>query len=217
VSILSLKEVMHRQHPVIQLSNHVKTRLERHHRSQPRRPLSNASDDIYDTSSIDDSNDRLGSFQWASADDEQQQPAESFLSKKQAMPNESLSYLEEKYAKQKPCRDCSRRAYLLQVEQQRLDRVSHDNQKLHSQIRSSIALNRHYADENRRLKSHLDKINTHLYQYQQNFDRLKQKIVSHPKSEEEQIHVDHLQRLRHEVEIYNRHVAGKDRLLFDNE
>lgn len=186
---------MQRQQQVIQLSDHVKTRLERHHRSPARRPLSNTSDDIYDTSSEDD-----------------RRPAESFLSKKRAMPNETLSYLQENYAKQKQCRECSRRAYLLHVEQQRLDRVSHDNQKLHEQIRSSIALNRHYAEENRRLKSHLDKINTHLYQYQQNFDQLKQKLGTHPKSEEqEQSHVDHFQRLRHEVEIYNRHVADKDR------
>ena len=193
---------MQRQKQVIELSEHVRNRIDQHHH-QAGRPSSNTSEEMYESSNIEDEEEDQ---------DDTRPPAESFLSEQRAMGAESVSYLQENYERQRQCRECSRRAHLLHVEQQRLQRASRENQKLHEQIRSSIALNRHYADENRRLKAHLDKINTHLYQYQLNFDQLKQKIQTNPKNEdEEQMHVDHFQRLRHEVEMYNRHVAAKDR------
>jgi hypothetical protein len=107
---------------------------------------------------------------------------------------------------------------MIHLERQRLLRLYDENKKLNEQLRSSASLNQRYKDDIQKLRYHLTKVNSHLYEYQINFDQLKQKIVSekktNPKIDEEKedkqdMTIDHLKRLRYEVQMYNRIVAAK--------
>ena len=78
-----------------------------------------------------------------------------------------------------------------------------------------ILLNHQYEEDIQRLKYHITKVNSHLYEYQINFDQLKQKIVSEKKIDQEtkedkqDMTTDHLKRLPYEVQMYNRILAAK--------
>lgn len=143
----------------------------------------------------------------------------------------SDSILEEKYAMQKQCRQCLHRDRIIQLQRDDLTRLYQQNKKLNHQLRSSILLNRYYEDDIEKLKHHLKKTNSHLFDYQLNFDQLKQKILSDKnkyskKKDDEQVNqeeeedddeveeettIDHIKRLRYEIQMYNRIVAAKEK------
>jgi hypothetical protein len=108
------------------------------------------------------------------------------------------------------CQECLHREHMLHNEQQRLLDLSNENKKLIKQLRASISLNHQYQDENQKLKHHLTQLNTRIHEYQMNFEALKQKMVSEKKFKpKEDMEIDHLKRLRHEVHVYNQFIAAK--------
>jgi len=142
--------------------------------------------------------------------------------------NATVSVLQEEYKKQQQCEKCLRRDRIIHLQHQDLIRMHNQNKQLDHQLRSSILLNHQYENETQKLKHHLNKINSHLYEYQMNYDHLKQKIISEKKTnpkidedEDEQEHedetIDHLKRLRYEIHMYNRLVAAKEKQEAKNE
>ena len=229
---------MKRQNHKIELSNHMKNKL---HRYRTTQSSSNCSDNFLDSPNTEYERGNsyflslfclhllhsiVESTYITPVDEEEEEeeevlPNESYLSSKRATQYESRSYLMDNYQKQRLCKECPHRHYLLQVEHERLQRLYNENKKLHEQLRSSLSLSRHYKDENYRLKDHLIKINAHLYQYQLNIDQLKQEIHSEKKTspkiqiedsaDEQQRRLEHLKRLRYEIEMYNRLTAAKEK------
>ena len=160
------------------------------------------------------------------------QPLESLPVDRRALKSHSVSVLQSKFENQQPCQECLRRDRLYYVEHQRLVRFYHENKKIYEELRASVALNRQYEEENRRLKSHVAKLNAQLYEFQMNFDQVKQKSSSKKKTtskfdarkaeideheddddddddDKEEATTDHIKRLRHEVQMYNRLVTAK--------
>ena len=84
-------------------------------------------------------------------------------------------YFEKNTKKQQECEECLRRNRVIDLQRQDLIRISNQNKQLNHQLRSSILLNQQYESESQKLKHHLNKVNSHLYEYQRNFDHLKQK------------------------------------------
>ena len=164
------------------------------------------------------------------------QPLEPLPIDRRPLKSHSVSVLHDRFDKQQPCQECLRRDRLYYVEHQRLVRFYQENKKIYAELRASVALNRQYEEENRRLKSHVAKLNSQLYEFQMNFDQAKQKSSSKKKTtskfdakkavidddededendddddddDQEEATTDHIKRLRHEVQMYNRLVAAK--------
>jgi hypothetical protein len=158
------------------------------------------------------------------------QPLESLPIDRKALKSHSVSVLQDKFEKQQPCQECLRRDRLYYIEHERLVRFYHENRKIYEELRASVALNRQYEQENRRVKSHVAKLNSQLYEFQMNSDQVKQRSPSKKKTtskfdakkaqiddeeeddddkEEEEATTDHIKRLRHEVQMYNRLVTAK--------
>lgn len=137
--------------------------------------------------------------------------------------NKNTSVLQEIYKKQDRCQECVHRHQTIQYERQQRLYLYEENKRLTEQLRSSKQLNRQYEEDIQNLKYYLKRMNSYLYEYQFNFDQLKQKIASDKKTnpkinEEKQVEIvevkqdtiaDHLKRLRHEIDMYNRLVAAK--------
>ena len=128
----------------------------------------------------------------------------------------------ERYSKEKPCAECYRRNRIIEHQKQDLSRLYEQNKLLKHELRSTISINQQYEHDLTKLKHHLNKVNSHLYEYQTNFDGLKQKILSDKKKyskenhddeheSEEETTVDHIKRLRYEIQMYNRIVAAKEK------
>jgi hypothetical protein len=119
------------------------------------------------------------------------------------------------------CDRCQRLADQLRWEEQRLDRLNEENMRLRHRIRASIALNRHYEDEQQRMRTEFDRIQSRLIQHQIQLDRSNETIVSQTKSarrkverdthdNEQRTIVENLKRLRYEIQMYNRLVTSKN-------
>ena len=156
------------------------------------------------------------------------QSSGSFFTDRKPHQNLTVPILQQKYKKQQECQECIHREHIIRFERQKLLRLYDENKKLNEQLHSSTLLNQQYKDDIQKLKYHLAKVNSHLYEYQINFDQLKQKIVSGKKTspkitedkeeeKEEDTTNDHLKRLRYEVQMYNRIVAAKQQQEQKNE
>ncbi|CAF2981015.1 unnamed protein product [Rotaria sp. Silwood2] len=223
---------MQRQEQAIQLSDHIKNKLKQHHYSTESSSLINSSNEFKETN--DNSNDHDSSL-FASFENvtrprhdtfttyQVTEPCELFFTEGKSNQTANVSILQEEYKKQHGCQECIHRNHILPLERQKFLRLYEENKKLNEQLRASILRNHQYEEEIQKLKYHLTKINSHLYEYQINFDQLKQKIVSEKKTnpkidKEKQIETDedkhnmtsdHLKRLRYEVQMYNRLVDAK--------
>ena len=236
---------MQRHEQIIQLSDHVKNKLKQHKRSSIRPSFIDSSDEFIEINTIDDDDDDDNSkdnfsSRLPSPDDmtrqrrdtytifKVKQPSDLFFTDRKPELNQHNSLLEEKYKQQKECEKCIRSNRIINLQRQDLIRLYNQNKQLNHQLHSSILLNHQYKNDIERLKHHLTKVNSHLYQYQTNFDDLKQKILSdkktHPKIDEEEeeeeeeeerdeedITIDHIKRLRYEIQMYNRIVAAKEK------
>jgi hypothetical protein len=152
---------------------------------------------------------------------EVKQSSGPFFTDRKSTQNRNTSILQEKYKKQQECEECLRRDHIIHHERRDLQYLYNQNKKLTNQLRSYILLNHQYKDDIQKLKYHLTKVNSHLNEYQINYDHLKQKIVydkkPNPKIDEEeeeqdtQDDTDHIKRLRYEIQMYNRIVAAKQK------
>jgi len=158
------------------------------------------------------------------------QPSASFFTDRNLNQSINISVLQDKYEKQQTpqCQECVHRDHIIHSERQHLLRLHDENRKLDEQLRSSILLNRQYENDNQKLKYHLTKMNSRLYEYHINFDQLKQTIISEKKTspkideqkdeeDKQDTTIDHLKRLRYEVQMYKRIVAAKQKQEENNE
>ncbi|CAF1003601.1 unnamed protein product [Rotaria sordida] len=223
---------MQRHRQVIQLSDHVKNKLNQHHYPTESLSLINSSNEFPETNNTNDGNDSL---HFTSSENvirqrhdtftayQVTQPSELFFTEEKSNPITNISILQEQYKKQHECQECIRRNYIIHFERQKFLRLYEENKKLNEQLHLSIQHNHQYEEDIQKLRYYLKKMNSHLYEYQINFDYLKQKIISEKKTnskidKEKQIEtdedkynmrIDHLKRLRYEVEMYNRLVIAK--------
>ena len=110
------------------------------------------------------------------------------------------------------CQDCHRRENLLRNEHERLLQICNENRRLNEQLRSAVIANHHYQEENTKLKLHLNKVSTHLREYQLNFNLLQQQLTAQKNNKSisnRSNGTDQLRRLRHELNAYNESVANK--------
>jgi chromosome segregation ATPase len=135
-----------------------------------------------------------------------QQPSES----ESFFTGKRIHSVQKRTPTQKICQECLHRDNLIENEHQRLVRAYDENEKLSKELRTSVVRIRQYQEENSKLKEHLMKLNTRLQEYQINFNLLQQKMptekVNKPKQD---LQVDQLRRLRHELQVYNQVVAAK--------
>lgn len=146
-----------------------------------------------------------------------------FFTDRKSDENHNKSFLKETYKKQNECEECLQRDRIIYLQQQDLRRLYQQNKQLNKQLHSSILLNHQYENHIKTYKLHLTKVNTNLSEYQINYDDLKQKILSDQKTktkideEQEEVDdddnepVDHIKRLRYEIQMYNRIVAAKEK------
>ncbi|CAF1303701.1 unnamed protein product [Adineta ricciae] len=212
---------MQRHEQIIELSDHVKNKLKQHHSPAVSSPFITSCDEFVEVDSTDDGNDSLlvtsdpvnrarsETFTTYRVD----QPSAAFFTYEKSKPPSHISVLHEKYAKQHVCEACVHRDHIIHYERQRLLRLYEENKQLHEQLNSSRLLNQQYENDIEKLKIHLRKVNSHLYEYHVTYDQLKQKIVEEKKQDEhedkQESTMEHLKRLRHEVNMYNRLVAAK--------
>jgi hypothetical protein len=146
------------------------------------------------------------------------QPSQSFFTagKSKQLVNVSMHHPADKLTKQPHCQECIHRDRIIQYDRQRLLRLYDENRQLHEQLRSSASLTRQYENDIQKMKQHLKKVNAQLYEYHLSYDQLKQTIALEKKRDEEkeeedkqQATMEHLKRLRYEVDMYNRLVAAK--------
>ena len=138
---------------------------------------------------------------------ETKQPSAEFFTDRDG----SIPVLKEKYRRQqRQCDDCLRRNRLLELQREDLLRLYNQNKRLNHQLGSAVLQNRQFKSEIEKLKENLSECRTNLHD-------LKKKILSQPKTEdeeeqnEEELTMDHLKRLRYEMQMYNRLVAAKDK------
>ncbi|UJR30178.1 hypothetical protein I4U23_017718 [Adineta vaga] len=216
---------MQRHEQIIELSNHVKNKLKQHQYLPTSSSFINSSDEFIEVDSIYDGHDSLVT----TSEPINRNRSETFttyqvkelsdsfftLGKTNQPANNSL--LLETYTKQQICQQCIHRDRIIHYERQRLLRLYDENKQLHEQLNSSLLLNHQYETDIQNMKHHLKKVNGHLYDYRLNYDQLKQKLMSENKRDEEKIEhedkqestMEHLKRLRYEVNMYNRLIAAK--------
>ncbi|CAF1493056.1 unnamed protein product [Rotaria magnacalcarata] len=220
---------MQRHEQVIQLSDHVKNKLKSYGYSPISASLINKSDECIDSN--DDNNSVfLSPPETANRERsdicttyEMTQPSGLLFTDKKISNNGNVSVLQENYRKQKECQECIRRYHKLLFERQQTIRLYEENKKLNEQLRLSVLLNHQYKEDIQQLKYYLRKMNSHLCDYQINFNQLQQKIVSQKTinlkineekkveidDDEQDMTIDHLKRLQYEIQMYNRLVAAK--------
>lgn len=139
------------------------------------------------------------------------QPAREFFTDL----NGDTPILQQKYQRQQQqqqrrCEDCLRRNRLIELQREDLLRLYNQNKRLNHQLGSAVLKNRQHENE-------IEKLKEHLSEYQRTLRDLKQKMSSETKPDEEQeqdeeiLTMDHLKRLRNEIQMYNRLVAAKDK------
>ncbi|UJR16322.1 hypothetical protein I4U23_003228 [Adineta vaga] len=203
----------------IQLSEHIKNKLRQQQQQQPT-PLSLSSDNL----TLSDNSDNDDVFLSASSPEKTtlRRRSSTFVTYELRAPSKSQSLHSARTIPSKinsafktskaTCQECHRRENLLRNEHQRLLHVYNENRRLNEQLRSVALINHQYQEENSKLKLHLTKVNTHLKEYQVNFDLLKQLMIvdKHNKSKSNLPNGDdQLKRLRHELHAYNEIVAAK--------
>ncbi|CAF0790589.1 unnamed protein product [Adineta steineri] len=195
----------------IQLSDHVKNKLRLY---QPT-PMSLSSDELALSDNSDD-DVFLGS---STPEGPHRRRSSTFVtyeirppSKTQSVPSNKNIHSKVNLSpkSQESCSECQRRENVLHNEHERLLHVYNENRKLNEQLRLATLTNHQYQEENSKLKQHLTKMNTHLKEYQVNYDLLKDKLtlekINQPK---QNIPTDPIKRLRHELQIYNEVIAAK--------
>ena len=100
-----------------------------------------------------------------------------------------------------PCSDCFER-------ENQLERTKEENR----QLRSINAGYRRSKEENGRLKEHLKRIHEQLMNYRMSFDLLKEEMLIEKYNRSKQtFEAEQIQRLRHELVIYNQITIAKRR------
>ncbi|CAF2635780.1 unnamed protein product [Rotaria sp. Silwood2] len=196
----------------IQLSNHVKNKIKYHQRTS----LSRSSNELTISDNTDNDNEVF-----ISSSPQKLYRKRSFtftthevppLPKSEYLPTDKKNYFQQSRTSQRQalCQECIRYKNLLHNEHQHLLRVYDENRKLTEEYRSATLVNRQYQEENLKLKQHLTKINAHLEEYKRNFHLLKQKKISEKNNQSKQdLEVDQLKRLRHELQVYRQVIASK--------
>ncbi|CAF1469492.1 unnamed protein product [Adineta ricciae] len=197
----------------IRLSNHIKNKLRQHQitplsLSSSDLTLSDNSDDDDATSAREKIAQRRRSSTFITHQTRPQSKAQSLhsINSIQSKPSSPL-----KSAKA-TCQDCHRRENLLRNEHERFVQICNENRRLNEQLRSAVIANHHYQEENTRLKLHLNKVSTHLREYQVNFNLLNQQLTAQKNNKcilNGSTSVDQLKRLRYELNAYNASVAIK--------
>ncbi|CAF0791590.1 unnamed protein product [Rotaria sordida] len=196
----------------IQLSDHVKNKIKYH---QPT-PLSRSSNELTTSDNTDDDNEIFIS---SSPQKFYRKRSLTFTTDEVLQPSKSEYLLTDKknnfqqnriLQRQTLCQQCIRYKNLLHNEHQYLFGTYQKNRKLTEDLRSTISLNHQYQKENAKLKQHLTKLNAHLEEYKRNFNLLKQKIILEKTNQSKQeVEVDQLKRLRHELHVYQQVIASK--------
>ena len=125
------------------------------------------------------------------------------------------SFFTEEGAGKKPtrpdqCQKCLRREHLLREQHQQLLELDGENRKLNEKLHAFIVLNQRYQHENVTLKSHLRQLSSRPTEPPLRSDVAQ--LSRQPEKESKPKHnagIDHLERLRHEVHVYNQFVAAK--------
>jgi hypothetical protein len=161
---------MQKNKPIIQLSDHVKNKIKSHRITS----FSVSSEELNLSDNTDNDNDSLISISPQKLVRKRRSTCVTYQIQSQPV-------FTEKSRQTQLCQECLRRENLIQTEHQNLLRIQKENKNLSEQFRSLILLNQQYEEENIRLKQYLTKLNTHLQEYQMNFNLLRQKMISEKK------------------------------------
>ena len=123
--------------------------------------------------------------------------------------NEHVPMVKEKYRKQ--CEDCLRRNRLIDLQREDLLRLYNQNKRLNRQLGSVVLENRQYQQEIQRLKGQLKESQKNLNELQQKLSPESQLDEEEEEEDGEENPVDHIKRLRYEIEMYNRLVVAKEK------
>ncbi|CAF1472174.1 unnamed protein product [Adineta ricciae] len=210
------------QQQTIRLSEHIKKKLRQHHIT----PLSLSSSDL----TLSDNSDDDDVFLVTSAQEKtaQRRRSSTFITHQIRSQSKAQSLHSIDSTQSKPssslksakatCQDCHRRENLLRNEHERLVQICDENRRLNEQLRSAVMANHHYQEENTKLKLHLNKLSTHLREYQVNFNLLNQQLTAQKNNKSilnRNTDAEQLKRLRYELNAYNESVATKQQQ--DNE
>lgn len=221
---------MQRHEQIIQLSDHVKNKLKKHQHLPSSASLIDSSDEFIEIASTDDDNGKtstvvlirtnLSLIESNSSPLEQEtrprcstytiqqvkQPSARFFTDR----NGHVPMVKEKYRKQ--CEDCLRRNRLIDLQREDLLRLYNQNKRLNHQLGSMVLQNRQYQQEIDRSKDQLKECQKNLHELQKKLSPDSQ-IDDNEEEEEdgEENPVDHIKRLRYEMQMYNRLVIAKEK------